>query len=85
MKSENIIVSNTLFSSDEINLSSRNIYKKLFNNSALKIDFKFNTKKDHDYGISKIGILSTITIRDLEFFFLNKVSKFIPSFFSKVH
>ena len=83
MKSENIIVSNTLFSSDEINLSSRNIYKKLFNNSALKIDFKFNTKKDHDYGISKIGILSTITIRDLEFFFWNKVSKFIPSFFFK--
>ena len=39
MKSENIIASNTLFSSDEINLSSRNIYKKLFNNSALKIDF----------------------------------------------
>ena len=83
MKSRNIIVANTLFSNNQIQLSSGNIFKKLFHNSALKLDFKFNPKKNYDYKINKIGILSTSTLRDLEFFFWNKISKLIPSFFFK--
>ena len=45
MKSENIIVSNTHYFLVMKLICRQEIFIKLFNNSALKIDFKFNTKK----------------------------------------
>ena len=78
---DNLLI-DIIYQKDSIHLKTKNPLHTIFTNKLENIKI-ISTKKKKERNLSKIELFRTTTVKELEFYFWNKVSKFYPKFLSK--